>query len=352
MQQTRKTPLIYRILCLILVFCMVPVFKFDAGAAKTANEEYQYVWLVSKPGIYYDNYYENGKHIFQCYSSKNKSEKWQLYYDGSYCYSRFKNGEGLRVYTDFTNETTPDIAEWGGTKFVYNKRIATYDTAIEEAEGNETYHWAGNAKGGSACTVKDGDRGATFAGNNTSSHSAASLQSLSSGGNWYNITFKIAKDALKNGKGIPYSNVSCFLYKSVKKLPNISGGGSGGGGGTDPDPEPEETTASADLSIKANDVSVNYKKFSVEGKGETSVTFDPTDSSTNADWTKYVLSGSDDQGWKMNETYDGRPRKKSFSIEFTKESLRYKGGLGSATVDVRGSVKVYADGDGDRKSVV
>ena len=335
--------LLRRLVCILLMICMLPVFKFDAGAANT-KEQYQYVWLISKPGIYYDNYYEKGKHIFRCYSSENKNKKWEMYQQGSTCYSKFTT-ETLKVWTQFTNETTPNVTTWNGTKFEYEGKVVTYEKAIEIASGNDAYHWAGNISGGSKCEVNDANNGAKFTGDYPSSKSATGPTRLNSSGNWYNITFQIETSDLKIGKQQAYSNVSCFLYKSVKKLPNISGGG-----GTDPDPEPEKTTASADLSIKANDVSINYKKFSVEGRGETSVTFDPTDSSTNADWTKYVLSGSDGQGWKTNETYDGRPRKKSFPIEFTKESLKYKGGLGSATVDVRGSVKVYADGDGGSAS--
>lgn len=346
-QKLALKPLLRRLVCILLMICMLPVIEIEAGAAND-KVEIQYVWLISKPSIYYDYYYENGKAVFQCYAEPNENKKWPMYASGGNYVSQMKNNEALRVYTQFTNETVPTVSEWNGTKFEYTGRAATYAAAKKEASGKTTYHWAGNEGGGSQCTVDDEASGSAFTDNWPSSLSVAAPTSFGSGGTYYNIVLQMRTKDRQSGKRRAYSNVTCFLYRSTKPLPNINGGG--GGGGTDPDPEPEETTASADLSIKANDVSINYKKFSVEGRGETSVTFDPTDSSTNADWTKYVLSGSDGQGWKMNENYNGRPRKKSFPIEFTKESLGYKGGLGSATVDVRGSVKVYADGDGGSAS--
>lgn len=40
-------PVLQRLMCFLLLFCMLPVFKIDSGAAE--NLEYQYVWLISKP---------------------------------------------------------------------------------------------------------------------------------------------------------------------------------------------------------------------------------------------------------------------------------------------------------------
>ena len=337
--------LLRRLVCILLMICMLPAFKFDAGAANT-KEQYQYVWLISKPGIYYDNYYEKGKHIFRCYSSENKNTKWEMYQQGSTCYSKFTT-EALKVWTQFTNETTPNVTTWNGTKFKYEGKVVTYEKAIEIASGNNAYHWAGNISGGSECKVDDAENGAKFTGDYPSSKSATGPTRLNSNGNWYNITFQIETSDLKIGKQQAYSNVSCFLYKSTKPLPNINGGG--GGGGTDPDPEPEETEVSASLSLTARDANINYKNFEVEGKGETTITVDPSKSSTNADWDKYTITASDALDWSVKETKSGRPKKQSYTAEFTRETLRKKGltsRLGSIEIPVSASVVVYADGDG------
>lgn len=324
-----------RIVCMLLILGMIPVLNINAGAANT-KVQYQWVMLISKVAIKYT--YENGKMtLYNILGGKSVSMTKQ----GKVWVA---DGE-IPVKTDYSDTTVPKVDGWSGTKFTYTGTATPFSTNLIKGSN---YHWAGNYSGGKECEVSTDPE--EYRRGVISAVEVNPPGGLSGNGTVYYITPQIPVSDVKVGKLQSYANSAVFWFKSEKALPDYSGGGSGGGGGTDPDPEPEETTASADLSIKANDVSVNYKKFSVEGKGETSVTFDPTDSSTNADWTKYVLSGSDDQGWKMNENYNGRPRKKSFPIEFTKESLKYKGGLGSATVDVRGSVKVYADGDGGSAS--
>ncbi|RGC57831.1 hypothetical protein DXA92_12985 [Agathobaculum butyriciproducens] len=320
---------------MLLILGMIPVLNINAGAANT-KVQYQWVMLISKVAIKYT--YENGKMtLYNILGGKSVSMTKQ----GKVWVA---DGE-IPVKTDYSDTTVPKVDGWSGTKFTYTGTATPFSTNLIKGSN---YHWAGNYSGGKECEVSTDPE--EYRRGVISAVEVNPPGGLSGNGTVYYITPQIPVSDVKVGKLQSYANSAVFWFKSEKALPDYSGGGSGGGGGTDPDPEPEETTASADLSIKANDVSVNYKKFSVEGKGETSVTFDPTDSSTNADWTKYVLSGSDDQGWKMNENYNGRPRKKSFPIEFTKESLKYKGGLGSATVDVRGSVKVYADGDGGSAS--
>lgn len=320
-----------RIVCMLLIFGMIPFFNINAGAANT-KVQYQWVMLISKVAIKYT--YENGKMtLYNILGGKSVSMTKQ----GKVWVA---DGE-IPVKTDYSDTTVPKVDGWSGTKFTYTGTATPFSTNLIKGSN---YHWAGNYSGGKECEVSTDPE--EYRRGVISAVKVNPPGGLSGNGTVYYITPQIPVSDVKVGKLQSYANSAVFWFKSEKALPDYSGGGSGGGGGIDPDPEPEETTVSADLSIKANDVSVNYKKFFVEGKGETSVTFDPTDSSTNADWTKYVLSGSDGQGWKMNENYNGRPRKKSFSIEFTKEALGYKGGLGSATVDVRGSVKVYADGDG------
>ena len=325
--------LLRRLVCILLMICMLPTFEIQAGAATTNKEDYQWVLLISKVPFKYT--YQNGKMTAYDFQSKKNIE---MKLSGGYWV-----GQGqVAVKTDYSNTTVPTVAEWKNTKFKYTGTATPYDTKWKQGDN---WYWAGNTSGGTACSITTDPE--IYRQHVTPAKEVNPPGGLSGNGTVYYITPQIKKNDAEVGVNKSAANSALLWFKSEKPLPTINGGG---GGGTDPDPEPEETTASADLSIKANDVSVNYKKFSVEGRDETSVTFDPTDSSTNADWTKYVLSGSDGQGWKMNETYDGRPRKKSFPIEFTKESLKYKGGLGSATVDVRGSVKVYADGDGGSAS--
>ena len=326
-----------RIVCMLLIIGMIPFFNINAGAANT-KVQYQWVMLISKVSFKYT--YKNGR--MWAYDPQ-KDKGVEMFKEGGFWVA---SGE-IQVKTHYSSTTIPQVPDWKGTTFKYTGTVTKYDTGLIKGSN---YHWAGNDSGGKECYVtKDPEQYRKYV---ISVADVRAPGGLSDDGTVYWIVPRIEVGKEVEGERKQSANSAVFWFKSEKELPDYSGGGSGGGGGTDPDPdpEPEETTASADLSIKANDVSVNYKKFSVEGKGETSVTFDPTDSSTNADWTKYVLSGSDGQGWTMNETYDGRPRKKTFPIEFTKESLGYEGGLGSATVKVRGSVKVYADGDGGSAS--
>ena len=171
-QKLALKPLLRRLVCILLMICMLPVIEIEAGAAND-KVEIQYVWLISKPSIYYDYYYENGKAVFQCYAEPNENNKWPMYASGGKYVSQMKNNEALRVYTQFTDETTPTVSEWHGTKFEYTGRAATYAAAKKEASGKTTYHWAGNAKGGSQCTVDDDASGSAFTDNWPSSLSVA-----------------------------------------------------------------------------------------------------------------------------------------------------------------------------------
>lgn len=62
-------PFLTRIICFIMVVSMIPFFKIDAQAATL---RYQYVWLLSKPGI---SYTYDGKNAPVAYSSYQKNKK-------------------------------------------------------------------------------------------------------------------------------------------------------------------------------------------------------------------------------------------------------------------------------------
>lgn len=319
-----------KILCFVLIVSMLPLFKIDAQAATSMRT--QYVWLVSKPGIYY---IYDGKNAPTAYSSYDKSHRVTMQRKGKYWVTK----DYLVVDTDYDDTTVPTLPNWKNTVFEYHGVAKTFDNA---SDTSGPYHWAGNISGGNRCEVDDSQQGKNFCGNYISSYDVKAPSSLGAH-TTYKIRFQIAADSIQITKrgAEATSNVSCFLFESKVPLPDYNGGG-----GSAPDPEPEDTEATAKLSISAQDVTVNYKDFEVRGEGETKVTLDPSKSSTNADWVRYTLSGADNQGWKMSEKYTGSPKRQKYTIGFTKESIHYIGGTATCSVAVKGSTTVYADGDG------
>lgn len=319
-----------KILCFVLIVSMLPLFKIDAQAATSMRT--QYVWLVSKPGIYY---IYDGKNAPTAYSSYDKSHRVTMQRIGKYWVTK----DYLVVDTDYDDTTVPTLPNWKNTVFEYHGVAKTFDNA---SDTSGPYHWAGNISGGNKCEVDDSQQGKNFCGNYISSYAVKAPSSLGAH-TTYKIRFQIAADSIQITKrgAEATSNVSCFLFESKVPLPDYNGGG-----GSAPDPEPEDTEATAKLSISAQDVTVNYKDFEVRGEGETKVTLDPSKSSTNADWVRYTLSGADNQGWKMSEKYTGSPKRQKYTIGFTKESIHYIGGTATCSVAVNGSTTVYADGDG------
>lgn len=319
-----------KILCFVLIVSMLPLFKIDAQAATSMRT--QYVWLVSKPGIYY---IYDGKNAPTAYSSYDKSHRVTMQRIGKYWVTK----DYLVVDTDYDDTTVPTLPNWKNTVFEYHGVAKTFNSA---SNTSGPYHWAGNISGGNKCEVDDSQQGKNFCGNYISSYDVKAPSSLGAH-TTYKIRFQIAADSIKITKqgAAATSNVSCFLFASKVPLPDYNGGG-----GSTPDPEPEDTEATAKLSISAQDVTVNYKDFEVRGEGETKVTLDPSKSSTNADWVRYTLSGADNQGWKMSEKYTGSPKRQKYTIGFTKESIHYTGGTATCSVAVKGSTTVYADGDG------
>ena len=74
-QRLSLKTLLRRLVCILLMICMLPVIEIEAGAAND-KVEIQYVWLISKPSIYYDYYYDNNrKAVFQCYAEPNENNK-------------------------------------------------------------------------------------------------------------------------------------------------------------------------------------------------------------------------------------------------------------------------------------
>lgn len=331
-QKLALKPLLRRLICFLLLFCMLPTFEIQAGAATTNKEDYQWVLLISKVPFKYT--YQNGKMTAYDFQSKKNIE---MKLSGGYWV-----GQGqVAVKTDYSNTTVPTVSEWKGTKFKYTGTATPYDTKWKQGDN---WYWAGNTSGGTACSITTDPE--IYRQHVTPAKGVNPPGGLSGNGTVYYITPQIKKGDAEVGVNKSAANSALLWFKSEKPLPTINGGG---GGGTDPDPEPEETTASADLSLTARDANINYKEFEVEGKGETTITVDPSKSSTNADWDKYTITASDALDWSVKETKSGRPKKQSYTAEFTRETVRKKGltsRLGRIEIPVSASVVVYADGDG------
>ena len=139
-------PLLRRLVCILLMICMLPVIEIEAGAAND-KVEIQYVWLISKPSIYYDYYYDNNrKAVFQCYAEPNENNKWPMYASGDNYVSQMKITKRCVYILNSRMKRFPTVPKWHGTKFEYTGRAATYEAAQNEARGKTTYHWAGNKR--------------------------------------------------------------------------------------------------------------------------------------------------------------------------------------------------------------
>lgn len=315
-------PVLQRLVCFLLLFCMLPVFKIDSGAAE--NLEYQYVWLISKPAFRY-SYDEDGAWVLNTDTDSGVRMQKQGDY---YISTGF-----IPVETDYSNRTIPQVPDWDGTPFEYTGRAEPFSYDLI---AGDNYIWAGNISGGEYCSVSKDPTG--YVAGHTSSYAVQAPASFKSGGTTYYIRPQLEEGEMKYGTRIQTGNVTCFLFKSTKPLPSI------GGGGSDPDPEPV-SDVTADLSVSGDSVTANYKDFDVNGRVTATVTLDPSDSESALGWDSYRLQGYNSAGtWDLDETYDGTPRRQSYIISYGKDDIGFNGYPGTATDRVYGEVSV-TDGE-------
>ena len=315
-------PVLQRLMCFLLLFCMLPVFKIDSGAAE--NLEYQYVWLISKPAFRY-SYDEDGAWVL----NTNTDSGVRMQKQGDYYIST----GFIPVETDYSNRTIPQVPDWDGTPFEYTGRAEPFSYDLI---AGDNYIWAGNISGGEYCSVSKDPTG--YVAGHTSSYAVQAPASFKSGGTTYYIRPQLEEGEMKYGTRIQTGNVTCFLFKSTKPLPSI------GGGGSDPDPEPV-SDVTADLSVSGDSVTANYKDFDVNGRVTATVTLDPSDSESALGWDSYRLQGYNSAGtWDLDETYDGTPRRQSYIISYGKDDIGFNGYPGTATDRVYGEVSV-TDGE-------
>lgn len=320
--QYKNKPWYMRLVCFVLIMCMIPVFKVDSAAAQ--DLEYRYVWLISTPRITYTH---NSNGVWVVNPDTDKGVKMTK--SGS----NYISPQYIPVYTEYSNRTTPEVPNWNGTEFAYTGIAEPFSPSL--IKNDEIYYWAGNTSGGEYCSLaEDPEDPREFTKGYTSAYDVRAPASFEPGGTTYQMKPKLTEREIKTGDRIRSGNVACFLFKSTKPLPPASGGGSG-----------PVSDVQADLSISGGSVTENYKDFDVSGKTSATVTFDPSGSQSALDWDSYTMSGSSSlTDWDLSQTYDGEPRRKQFDIDYTKGDIGFTGYPGSITDTVSGSVSV-TDGE-------
>lgn len=103
-----------RIVSLVMLFIMLPISIPNAAAAM----EYRYIYLISKPTFRY-TYNDDGMWALDTSTDKGVRMEKQ----GSYWVCT----DYIPVTTQYTNETTPTLDLWDGTKFSYTGEAYPYE---------------------------------------------------------------------------------------------------------------------------------------------------------------------------------------------------------------------------------
>lgn len=307
-----------RIVSLVMLFIMLPISIPDAAAAM----EYRYVYLISKPTFRY-TYNDDGMWALDTSTDKGVRMEKQ----GSYWVCT----DYIPVTTQYTNETTPTLDLWDGTKFSYTGEAYPYDQDLAPIDDN-TYYFAGNIRGGSSCEIATSEEQRdSFAGDGSPVADIEAPSRFNSGSTTYYIKPQISVSEAKKGNRLQTSNVSVFLFKSTKTLPGVY--------------DPPESNVQADLEISTNNVYMNYKEFDVDGYVSTQVTFDPTGSTSTLDWDSYGMDGySSKSDWNVSDSWNGPPEQQQFEVKYSKSDLGFNGFPGSVTDYISGEV-VVSDGE-------
>lgn len=307
-----------RIVSLVMLFIMLPISIPNAAAAM----EYRYIYLISKPTFRY-TYNDDGMWALDTSTDKGVRMEKQ----GSYWVCT----DYIPVTTQYTNETTPTLDLWDGTKFSYTGEAYPYDQDLAPIDDN-TYYFAGNIRGGSSCEIATSEEQRdSFAGDGSPVADIEAPSRFNSGSTTYYIKPQISVSEAKKGNRLQTSNVSVFLFKSTKTLPGVY--------------DPPESNVQADLEISTNNVYMNYKEFDVDGYVSTQVTFDPTGSTSTLDWDSYGIDGySSKSDWNVSDSWNGPPEQQQFEVKYSKSDLGFNGFPGSVTDYISGEV-VVSDGE-------
>lgn len=319
--------LLTRVISFLLLLCMLPAYIPDSFAAGSGLA-YRYIWLISKPTVWYNYTSDSGVWIVN-----PDGDNFKLTLSGDYWVA----SQPIRVESQYTNETIPDWEGWEGTSFEYTGTGKPFSSSLVS---NESYTWAGNVSGGSHClTTNDPsdflDGMETDDAEDYAPSRIIAPSKFNSGGTDYQIYPKLKDSLIKNnmGKGRQMTtNFSCFLFKSTKPLPSWGS-------------DPVVSEVHADLEITANDIYMNYKQFDVEGYVSTRVSFDPTDSTSALDWKNYGMDGESRlSDWSLSDSWNGPPNRQQFEVEYSKSDLGFNGYPGTITDSISGEV-VVSDGE-------
>lgn len=319
--------LLTRVISFLLLLCMLPAYIPDSFAAGSGLA-YRYIWLISKPTVWYNYTSDSGVWIVN-----PDGDNFKLTLSGDYWVA----SQPIRVESQYTNETIPDWEGWEGTSFEYTGTGKPFSSSLVS---NESYTWAGNVSGGSHClTTNDPsdflDGMETDDAEDYAPSRVIAPSKFNSGGTDYQIYPKLKDSLIKNnmGKGRQMTtNFSCFLFKSTKPLPSWGS-------------DPVVSEVHADLEITANDIYMNYKQFDVEGYVSTRVSFDPTDSTSALDWKNYGMDGESRlSDWSLSDSWNGPPNRQQFEVEYSKSDLGFNGYPGTITDSISGEV-VVSDGE-------